>query len=273
MTTKSFQEILDEIGELVKPEQEHRLDCACKGTGETPKSEEDKKVFDSMNGFGADVPWRDFNACSCMSDEYKKYLENCEKTQMIKSRLNRMKLPPRYLSYGLSSYIFPTEATKKIINDYVEMGILQVSGKKKKSLYLQGKPNSGKTHLAISVATSQAIDKNKMWKYCGVHELFLKIKGTFDKDSGSENEESILMGICETSFLILDDLIPDKISDWAREKLWTIIDYRWKYDLATMFTAEQSIGEIDEILGSKISTRLAEMSAVISLDNKHGKRI
>ncbi len=122
-------------------------------------------------------------------------------------------------------------------------------------LLLQGDYGCGKTHLAAAIANF-AVNM-------GVPTLFLTVPDLLDMlrfsyDSEDTTFEERFNEIRNASLLILDDFGTQNATNWAQEKLFQIINYRYINKLPLVVTTNLSLDEIDE----RIRSRLADPELV-----------
>ena len=96
-----------------------------------------------------------------------------------------------------------------------------------------GESGVGKTHLAASIA-NRLIENDKIVLMGRLTSLLDMIKGTFNDNTKSENELMELYS--NIDMMIIDDLGTEKISQWALEKLYTIIENRNENKLPIIIT-------------------------------------
>ena len=120
-------------------------------------------------------------------------------------------------------------------------------------LYIAGGFGTGKTHLAAAIA-NDLHDR-------GQEVLFITVPNFLDYLHRSFNPESRVRfdkrfdKIMIAPILILDDLRPASATDWAREKLFQIIDYRYVTRLPTVITSSEGIEKIDERFRTRLLDR------------------
>jgi DNA replication protein DnaC len=119
-------------------------------------------------------------------------------------------------------------------------------------LLLRGSYGCGKTHLAAAIA-NYAVEM-------GVPTLFLTVPDLLDMLRFSYNSEdttfeSRFEDIRNASLLILDDFGTQNATDWAQEKLFQIINYRYINKLPLVITTNLSLDEIDPRFRSRLSDR------------------
>lgn len=100
-------------------------------------------------------------------------------------------------------------------------------------LIITGKSGVGKTHLAASIA-NKLIENDKIVLMGRLTMLLDMIKETFRDNTKSENE--LIELYSNVDMIIIDDLGTEKISQWALEKLYTIIQYRNENRLPIIIT-------------------------------------
>ncbi|TKV45636.1 hypothetical protein C1I58_20080 [Bacillus sp. PIC28] len=103
------------------------------------------------------------------------------------------------------------------------------------SLMLWGNPGNGKTHLAAAIV-NELSKKGYIVVFQSVPELLQRIRSTFNSEN-KENETQIMRALLECDLLILDDIGAEKTTEWVEEKLFNIIDGRYRKELPTLYTS------------------------------------
>jgi DNA replication protein DnaC len=125
-------------------------------------------------------------------------------------------------------------------------------------LLLMGSYGSGKTHLAAAIANEVVS--------LGIETLFLTVPDLLDwlrfsYGSTETTYEERFEEIRNIRFLVLDDLGTQNATEWAREKLFQIINHRYTHRLPTVITTNLPLSKIDE----RVSSRLQDRELVISI--------
>ena len=156
-----------------------------------------------------------------------------------------------------------------IAKDYVNKNIRSSNAN---GLIIMGESGVGKTHLAASIA-NRLIENDKIVLMGRLTTLLDMIKETFKDNTKSENE--LIELYSNVDMIIIDDLGTEKISIWALEKLYTIIENRNENGLPIIITTrfdKQGLIERfskcqDEQLVDAIISKLYQMCYGVTLKN------
>lgn len=177
-------------------------------------------------------------------------------------------IPQRYRSKAL----IPSKAAEEAMRAVTEG----------KSLYLTGTCGSGKTHLAVALMQSwyaeglelngegEIYQSRERALFLPAIELMLEIKQAWSADEGvkNETEKQIIDRYSRLSFLILDDLGAEKISEGSRQVMYALLDRRYRDCRQTIITSNLSIERLQESFDDRIASRICEMGVVIDMGKK-----
>lgn len=182
-----------------------------------------------------------YKRCTCnKAKEYWKEIdmqqENEQKRKRFRNTINTV-YKQNYIGRKLQDYNFNNfqinsnnQYAVKVANDYINKNNskLQSNG-----LIIMGKSGVGKTHLAAAIA-NKLIENDKIVLMGRLTTLLDMIKETFRDTTKSENE--LIELYSNVDMIIIDDLGTEKISSWALEKLYTIIQNRFENGLPIIIT-------------------------------------
>jgi len=125
-----------------------------------------------------------------------------------------------------------------------------------RGIVLQGEVGRGKTFLAAAVC-NRLIERGYEPYFMVVPEFLDEIRASY-QSGGEFSEAKIMDKAMNASFLVLDDLGSHNFSQWTIGKLFTLLNYRVNHGLPFMITTNLSIAELQQLLGDRIISRIAE---------------
>ena len=135
-------------------------------------------------------------------------------------------------------------------------------------LFITGSVGCGKTHIASAIVHELA-KENIYTLFVVVPDFLDEIRSSYYEDDEDYYDRENPFDLAKQStVLVLDDLGTEKITEWAREKLLQLINYRMNYQLATIITSNLSMSDISERLGERIHSRLKAMCEEIKIVGK-----
>ena len=139
-------------------------------------------------------------------------------------------------------------------------------------LFIHGPVGSGKTGLAWSCVVD-AIERSRGWneyRFVNVRQLLTRMRRSFASDEPYDPTDLLVEG---TWMLVLDDLGAERVSDWTREVLATIVEGRYLDERPTIVTSNYApselakrFGQDDPVIGMRIVSRLTQDAMQIKLD-------
>jgi DNA replication protein DnaC len=96
-----------------------------------------------------------------------------------------------------------------------------------------------------------------------VPELLAKIRASFK--STDETPDDIIRTAKKAPLLVLDDLGAENSTDWVLEQLFLVINHRYEYMLPTIITTNCNGRELEQRIGRRILSRIAEMTDPIQI--------
>lgn len=116
---------------------------------------------------------------------------------------------------------------------------------------------TGKTHLSVAIARELLLNDLEGVRFISSPFLFLEIKATFGSNDPKNTEKIIIEKYSSIPFLIVDDIGVEKISEWANQIWYMIVDSRHVKMLPTVYTSNLNIGEIAVKIDTRVASRLS----------------
>lgn len=131
-------------------------------------------------------------------------------------------------------------------------------------LVLCGPSGSGKTHLAAAIA-NERIARGAPALFMVVPDLLDHLRAGYDATGDEMSFESLFEQVRNAPLLILDDIDAAAPTDWAKEKLFQVVNHRYNAALPTVFTS----GVRPQQLEDRLATRLVDegLSRVFLLES------
>jgi DNA replication protein DnaC len=127
-------------------------------------------------------------------------------------------------------------------------------------LMYTGQVGSGKTFLVSGIANA-LLKQGKPVLVVVVPDLLDQIRATYGAsgDSWEYTEFELLDSARRVPLLVLDDLGINNYSEWSKNKIYSIINYRLNNRLPVIVTTNITPEDLEEYLGERTTSRLLEM--------------
>ena len=131
-----------------------------------------------------------------------------------------------------------------------------------RGLYLCGGVGTGKTHL-VSGAARELI-------HCeGVPTLFHTAPELLDRlrpSAGSDDREAWASAAMTAELLVLDDLGAETATEWAKERIFVLVNHRYRANLPTVYTSNIGPKGLAGHLGDRTASRIIETCEFVLMD-------
>lgn len=127
-------------------------------------------------------------------------------------------------------------------------------------LLFTGPVGSGKTFLACCIVNA-LLKNGHVVLFAVVPDLLDQIRSTYDTGRNPDDitEFDIVDTARQVPLLILDDLGAHNYTDWTRNKIYSIINYRLNHRLPVIVTTNIVLDDLEAYLGERTTSRLFEM--------------
>lgn len=217
--------------------------------------------------------------CSCINQEDKsrRYRES-----RLPSKLRKASFEAFDLSYypesvfvdrSAKSYREVAQSTVMAAREFAEANVSGDRGKK--GLFIYGNVGSGKTYLCSAIA-NYLLEQGKQVLFIVVPDLLDEIRASYGGD-GEMSEIQVLRYANNAPVLILDDLGAHNYTEWARNKIYSIINNRLNNEKPTVINSNLNLGQIERYLGERTTSRIVELCDIYGLfvpkDIRHIKNL
>ena len=131
------------------------------------------------------------------------------------------------------------------------------------SLLIFGGYGTGKTHLAAAIS-NELIDRGIPVLFGTFADHLEHIREEFDK-TGKRQYLSLMKN---TSMLVLDDVGKERLTDWAKEVLFNVINFRYEHKLPFILTTNYNEQQLGNYIGGAVYSRMCEMCTAVTTSGK-----
>lgn len=207
----------------------------------------------------------------------------CRKEKIKNNRLRFAKIPDGFKNMTFETFVsssYKLKESKEIITiagRIIKAYLDEFESEKEKGMGLyiySDTKGSGKTHMAAAIAYDIMNNHSTQVRFSVTTTILSQIKATWvkqkqkqygEEDNGYTTEEKLLDELITTEVLIIDDLGveigKDDVKDWINERMFTIIDGRYRNKKPTIFTSNYSLSELrhDARITNRIKERVYEI--------------
>jgi DNA replication protein DnaC len=148
------------------------------------------------------------------------------------------------------------KAAKRFTKDVID-------GKADYGLLFEGEVGRGKSFLAAAIANELIIREVDV-RFIVVPEFLDRLRQSYNEGSAI-NEADIERRVQNAGVLILDDLGAHNFSEWTRNKIFALINYRLNRGLPCVITTNLTLEEMKAIVGDRTVSRILEMCRIYRL--------
>jgi DNA replication protein DnaC len=169
----------------------------------------------------------------------------------------------RYTFANFKPYVSP-EAARAVEKVEEYLAHWEENRENGRGLYFCGGIGTGKTHLAVAVMNELIQRKRVPSLFVTVPELLDNLRGAYN-DPGRDLDEW-MAAVKNADFLVLDDLGSERPTEWVQERIFVIVNHRYRGALPTVFTSNIGPKDLAAQLGERTASRIIAMCDWISLE-------
>ena len=195
--------------------------------------------------------------------------ENCRAYILFEAIYGVSNIPKKYQN---DKTLVPENADLeqfRILNGF-KKNVVNHVGKGRNVFITSHMTGNGKTTWACKIAHEYIKkslfndDIDNLVYYVNVPELLEDLRRGYDDGE----YDSILHKLKSSKLVIFDDVGAEKSSEWVRERLYTIINYRVLNGLSSIYTSNLSMDELVLNVGQRVVSRLKEDTLIVELVGK-----
>ena len=163
----------------------------------------------------------------------------CNQTRRPAHLLELARIPARFETASFDN--FSNRPENPIANRALGTAMVEARGfarefplTEKSGLLFMGSPGVGKTHLAVAVLR-ELLQRGFQGLFVDYQALLEGMLASYDRASGSTARETYQETL-DAEVLLLDDLGARRLSDWAEDTVFSIINHRYNAKKATIVT-------------------------------------
>lgn len=187
-----------------------------------------------------------------MNRERVKYDRQVKSLERLKKIANGVSIPNGYLRMCFGTY------DANIHKDYYDFIEYRKIKSTKRGFMFVGKAGVGKTHLAISILHALMVRHYLPCLYVDVSELLTVLRNSYNtnRNEGGFSELSIIRKYQEIPVLLFDDISVEKVSEWVRDRIFQVMNWRYSRDMITLATSNDMPEDLAVKLGDRTMSRI-----------------
>ncbi|MBM6875965.1 ATP-binding protein [Fusobacterium mortiferum] len=193
--------------------------------------------------------------CDCEDRQEQKRREQAEKERQRQCLMNKVKkykdisvIDRKFLDSRFENADMTDKhmaMAKKYAENFIKCGTAEGG------ILLYGGVGTGKTYATACIC-NELMDNGRTTLVMNLGLYYVKLRREW-----AEAENDVLNYVKTCDLLVIDDLGTENVSDFTREKMFNLIDTRYRANKPMIITTNLTPEEIEKTLGSRIADRIA----------------
>lgn len=188
-----------------------------------------------------------------------------EAERFVQRAVSQSGIPLRFRDRGFGNFVVKNEGQRKAFEVaqrfYREWDVTTARGE---FLIFQGKPGTGKTHLACAIAHN-LLRAGYTASYVNAIDAIRIIRDTWRRNS-ERTEMQALEAFERLDLLVLDEIGVQFSTEAERTQLFDILNRRYRDCKPTILLTNLDLNGMEEVLGERIFDRFREVATVVTFD-------
>ena len=221
--------------------------------------------------------------CSCIgSEQINKYCRKAQKFidgicwvvdvcdgDVMDIKRKSVKAPPNFAGMQFADYKITSPSQKNALQQVKKYGVEAFENYLfGKNLFLIGNYGTGKTMLMSILARYIASEMLAKVSFINAVDLMNEIKDAFNP-STSKTALGVIDDYKKSHFLFLDDIDKINPTEYIKELLYSIVNYRTEHELPTITSANHNLEELEGLFGEATVSRLANKDKTVIVQFQH----
>ena len=189
----------------------------------------------------------------------------CRRPSLVAARVARLwasaEAPAKYRDHTLETY--PGDP------DVVEQLRRWLERDDRAWLVASGEYGAGKTGLAVALLHEYA-ERGQSVLFVNAPSMLRRVRATYS--AGGADESSVLDTLADVDVLAIDDVGKERLTDWASELLYDLVNRRYSADRRTIVTTNLSMHDLNRHVGDATFWRIYERAVWLSLSGNLRER-
>ena len=183
------------------------------------------------------------------------------------------------LNRGFKTFFTKTDPEREILQE-AKLLIEPLASGEPVTVYLQGQPGCGKTHLASAmIKNANALAAGKRCLFMNFPALQQRIRASYNDQHSQDSEGKFITQMINADILVLDDIANEinpldmegKVSDFSARILYAVMDARAE-SKPTIITSNIPWKDLEKLIDPRVYSRMRFRNKLITFAGVEDKR-